>query len=96
MSERCTCGDTSCPSCGTAQGTYVAKAEIPEITEDRYHEACNGYEGWCDVCGDFTRDCTEGDAEKYECPLCETTDSVCGAEQAALMGKFTIEDGDDE
>ena len=22
MVERCTCGDTECPSCGAAQGTY--------------------------------------------------------------------------
>jgi len=68
---------------------------VPTITEDRYHEACDGYEGWCEVCGDFTRDCTEVDAEKYSCPQCESPDTVCGAEQAAIMDKFTI-GGDDD
>jgi len=75
---------------------YVPKGEAQSvvISEDRYREASDGYEGWCDVCGDFTRDCTEGDAEKYPCPQCETADSVCGAEQALIMGKFTF-GGDD-
>ena len=126
--ERCTCGDTACPWCGTAQGTYQAPespdgpdVEAPEgdaeevicaacngpysvkhgcdcqgndkpvaITEDRYREACDGSEGWCDVCGDFTRDCTEPDAKGYRCPQCETVNSVCGAEQALLKGKITF------
>jgi len=73
--------------------------KIPEpvaVTEDRYREACEGYEGWCDVCGDFTRDHTEPDAEGYNCELCETVNSVCGAEQALLVGKLTIGDDDAE
>ena len=70
-------------------------AEPVAVTEDRYREACEGYEGWCDVCGDFTRDCTEADAEGYDCGQCESSDSVCGAEQALLLGKITIEDDDE-
>jgi len=69
-------------------------AEPVAITEDRYREASDGHEGWCEVCGDFTRDCTEPDAEGYRCPQCETVNSVCGAEQALLTGKLTI-GGDD-
>ena len=72
-------------------------AEPVAVTEDRYREACEGYEGWCDVCGDFTRDCTEPDAEGYECPQCETVNSVCGAEQALVVGKITFgEDTDSD
>ena len=95
-SERCSCGDTACPSCGTAQGTYQPKGDaLPvAITKDRYQEASNGFEGWCDTCGDFTRGETEGDAEGYNCELCESPDTVCGAEQALLLGKITIEDDD--
>ena len=74
--------------------TKVTPSAPVFVTEDRYHEACEGYEGWCDVCGDFTRGETEPDAEKYPCPLCESLNTVCGAEQALLMGKFEI-GGDD-
>ena len=65
------------------------------ITEARFNEAIDGYEGWCDTCGDFTRGETEGDAEGYNCERCESLDSVCGAEQALLLGKIDIGPDDD-
>jgi len=30
MSARCDCGDTQCPSCGTAQGTYRGRT-VPTV-----------------------------------------------------------------
>lgn len=115
--ERCTCGDTECGSCGTAQGTYLGADQtvevelqedsLPEdtselgkprgcvaISMDRYQEACESYEGWCDVCGDFTRGSTEPDAENYDCEQCGGL-TVCGAEQALLLGKIDIGPADD-
>lgn len=63
------------------------------ITEARYREACNGYEGWCKSCGKFTRDCgVEPDAENYNCPLCEEN-KVMGAEQALICGEIDIAEG---
>lgn len=50
--------------------------------------------GWCTGCADFTRECTEPDAEGYDCPVCES-DSVVGAELAyAVLG--IIQNGDNE
>jgi hypothetical protein len=66
----------------------------PKISKDRYLEARNGFEGWCDTCGDFTRGETEDDAEGYDCPQCESPDTVCGAGQALLLGLIDI-GGDD-
>ena len=59
------------------------------ISEERYHEACNSYEGYCTRCKDFTRFETEPDAEGYECPDCEEN-TVMGTEQALLMGLLDI------
>lgn len=57
------------------------------ITEERYLEAANAYEGWCTICQDFTRDMTEPDAEGYDCPVCNNL-TVTGAENALIMGEF--------
>jgi hypothetical protein len=56
------------------------------ITEAQYSRACNNHEGWCRTCLDFTRGCTEPDAEDYNCESCESPHSVVGAEQALLLG----------
>jgi hypothetical protein len=55
------------------------------ITASQYLQATKNYDGWCPVCQEFTRDCTEPDAEGYDCPTCEQH-TVVGAEQALLMG----------
>ena len=47
--------------------------------EERWLEARAGYEGWCTECEEWTRDCTEPDAEGYDCPVCEEN-TVIGAE----------------
>lgn len=44
------------------------------------------YMGWCTFCRDFTRDCTEPDAEGYDCPECDQN-TVMGAENAILEGR---------
>lgn len=56
-----------------------------------YEEATESNLGWCTSCKEFTRDCTEPDAEKYDCPACEAY-TVFGAEQGLLMGLFHLED----
>ncbi len=55
------------------------------MTEYEYLEAVGSYQGYCTECKDFTRDCTEPDAEDYDCPECESN-TVVGAEQALLLG----------
>ncbi|MCK5316286.1 MAG: hypothetical protein KAJ55_00150 [Anaerolineales bacterium] len=42
ITERCFCGDTQCPSCGTAQGTYVEPqdSEVAEVVAWEYEYAC--------------------------------------------------------
>ena len=59
------------------------------MSEEEFLDACDSFRGWCTNCKDFTRDCTEGDAEGYDCPVCEE-DTVMGAEQALLMGEISI------
>jgi hypothetical protein len=34
MIERCMCGDTDCPSCGSAQGTYRPRKRIPPAARE--------------------------------------------------------------
>lgn len=43
------------------------------------------YEGWCTNCEDWTHDCCEPDARKYECPVCEQH-TCYGAEELLIMG----------
>lgn len=56
-----------------------------EVEEVDYQEAVDSYVGWCTECKEFTRDCTEPGAVKYDCPKCGQR-TVMGAEQALLMG----------
>ncbi|MFH1183525.1 MAG: hypothetical protein V1755_00605 [Chloroflexota bacterium] len=60
---------------------------MKRIKQARYEEATEGYEGWCTACKKFTRDCTEPDAEGYDCPRCEQK-TVMGAEQALICGEI--------
>lgn len=55
------------------------------ISEDDFAEAVDSYQGWCTVCCAFTRDCTEPDAEGYDCEQCGQK-TVVGAENALIMG----------
>ncbi len=50
---------------------------------DRYQEATNNYEGYCENCEEFTRMQTEPDAEGYDCPKCGQH-TVMGAENAMV------------
>ena len=43
---------------------------LNDVTLDEYQAACDDYMGWCPFCCEFTRDCTEPDAEGYDCPEC--------------------------
>jgi len=61
------------------------------VTENEYSMAARDYIGWCTSCGEFTRDCTEPDAEEYDCPKCEQN-TVMGAEQALLVGHITFKE----
>ena len=63
-----------------------------KITVEEYAHATETYQGWCTTCRDFTRDCTEPDAENYDCPVCGG-DTVMGAEQACLCEEFAIMEG---
>jgi hypothetical protein len=45
--------------------------------------------GWCPVCGEFTSECVEPDAEGYECDICGEN-AVMGATYAAVSGEFII------
>lgn len=59
------------------------------VTEEEYANSSNNYIGWCTECHEFTRECTEPDAEGYDCPKCRGF-SVMGAEQALLSGTITF------
>lgn len=60
------------------------------MSVDEWQEACDSYTGYCTECKDFTRECTEPDAEGYDCPDCDG-DTVVGAEQAMLLGIIELE-----
>ena len=53
----CMCGDTQCPSCGTAQGTYGAPdgSDDPYIAEleDKYDAALRIINAWQKECGEL-------------------------------------------
>ena len=61
--------------------------KMTKITEAMFLEAVDGYEGWCPECEEFTRNCTEPDAQGYDCPNCDGM-NVIGAELALLSGKI--------
>lgn len=56
-----------------------------KITEAEYLDNADQYIGYCTACKEFTRECTEPDAEGYDCPECKN-DTVMGTEQALLCG----------
>jgi len=64
---------------------------VTKIREADYMDANDSYTGWCTFCKEFTRSCTEPDAEGYDCPVCQRRD-VVGAEQALIMGLFEFEE----
>lgn len=41
-------------------------------------EAIENNQGFCTDCLEFTRDCTEPDAEGYDCPVCEKNTVIGG------------------
>lgn len=54
-------------------------ARKPELfTEDRFETADADCEGFCVKCEDWTRTQTEPDAEGYDCPQCESPNTVMG------------------
>jgi len=59
------------------------------VTQRSYENACENYRGFCIKCKKFTRDCTEPDAEGYDCPKCKGK-TVIGAENALVMGIVDI------
>jgi Zn finger protein HypA/HybF involved in hydrogenase expression len=62
-----------------------------KITESRYFEASENYEGYCTTCDYFTKDQTEPDAKNYKCPVCNEM-TVIGAENAMIMGYIEFEE----
>jgi len=56
-----------------------------------YENAVQDYTGYCSTCEDFTRECTEPDAEAYICPNCGE-DTVIGAENALISGLIALEE----
>jgi len=65
-----------------------------KVAESDYLDATDSYTGWCTNCKEFTRDCTEPDAEGYGCPECEQN-TVIGAENALIAGLISLV-GDEE
>lgn len=58
---------------------HVAE-EAADFDEELWEQMRRDYYGWCAVCKDWTREQTEPDAEGYDCPSCDTPDSVIGAD----------------
>ena len=59
------------------------------LHEAEVRQADRDSQGWCLTCEEFTRDCTEPDAEDYDCPKCGEN-QVVGAQQAVLLGAVDI------
>lgn len=87
-----------CPQCGRV---LLSNPEDPPPRHDcaacvavpasQYREATEHYLGWCTLCEDFTRETTEPDAERYDCPECRRQ-TVMGAELAMMGGQIRIVD----
>jgi hypothetical protein len=60
-----------------------------KVHPDDYEQAARDYIGWCRTCRTFTRECTEPDADGYDCPCCGEF-TVMGAEQALLEGEIDL------
>lgn len=63
--------------------TKEQRKRMQEVDFEEITEAMGLSEGYCVNCGEFTRDCTEPDAEDYDCPECGEN-SVMGAEQMCI------------
>jgi predicted RNA-binding Zn-ribbon protein involved in translation (DUF1610 family) len=59
-----------------------------EMTEEEFLEIQSAYQGVCASCGEI-RDCTEPDAEDYECEACGEN-TVVGVDNALIMGIIEI------
>lgn len=70
--------------------TVAKNRTVSLITQERYEEAVEGHEGWCQSCLDFSGDSVEPDAEGYACETCESSHSVCGTEQALIEGLIEV------
>jgi len=62
------------------------------LAEDEWREMCDLSYGLCISCGS-ERECTEPDAEGYDCPGCGEN-SVVGAEQLLFVAPDIIQFGD--
>ena len=62
-----------------------------KVTREDYQQACDDSMGFCTVCKSFTRECTEPDAEDYDCDCCGEETSVVGAENALIMNLIELE-----
>lgn len=62
---------TPAPSAGDSADPALSEAEWSEYRET--------YQGYCTECKEWTRACTEPDAEDHDCPTCGAH-SVIGAE----------------
>jgi Zn finger protein HypA/HybF involved in hydrogenase expression len=62
---------------------------MPSLTEAEINQADRDSQGWCTTCNELTRDCTEPDAEDYDCPKCGENTVVC-AMQAVLLGALEV------
>ncbi len=62
-----------------------------EMTMAEYEQEREAYMGYCTACDEITRDCTEPDAEEYNCPACEQN-TVMGIENAVITEKIEIVD----
>jgi len=65
------------------------KKTLPQVGIADYEEAAHNYVGWCTGCKAFTRDCTEPDADDYDCPECDEN-TVFGAEEALMRELFEV------
>jgi hypothetical protein len=65
------------------------------MTEQDYLDAVESNTGYCITCKEFTRECTEPDAEGYDCPECGKN-TVMGAEQALVCDLLTFSEESEE
>jgi Zn finger protein HypA/HybF involved in hydrogenase expression len=63
----------------------ASKRKYPTIEKLEEVISSDSMEGWCIKCGDWTHDCCEPDAHKYECPVCEQP-TCYGAEELVIQG----------
>ena len=55
------------------------------ISIEEYEESKEDNMGYCPECDEITRECTEPDAEGYDCPECGGK-KVMGLDNALIMG----------